>query len=470
MLPKGLLTEHSRSISFVLRGLDVFAMVLAGVIAYYYRFGNLSFPPIYNNAFLLASIFTLLFFPHFHIYDSMRGQPFTSTLKKLFQAILTVLIFLAGLAFITKTGANFSRIWFFAWCISSFGLLSILRFSLVLVLRVMRSHGLNEKRVLIIGAGEMGKRLVKNLQAAYWTGFRVTEILDDKVDEHESSILNIPIKKMPSDLSEYLKQAKNLHEIWIALPLCEEARVKQILFKLRHHTICIRYVLDVFGLGLLKQSITELAGFPTVNVNFTPMVGINRGVKAIEDRLLALIILLCISPLFLMIAVGIKLTSKGPIFFKQLRHGWDGKIIKIYKFRTMVVHQEKAGKVTQASINDDRVTPFGRFLRKTSLDELPQFVNVLQGKMSIVGPRPHAIEHNEYYKESINSYMQRHQVKPGITGWAQVNGWRGETDTLGKMQKRIEYDLQYIEHWSLWFDLKIIFLTLFKGLVNKNAY
>ena len=200
------------------------------------------------------------------------------------------------------------------------------------------------------------------------------------------------------------------------------------------------------------------------------MEGVNRFIKAAEDRILATLILVAISPLMLFIALGVKLSSPGPVLFKQKRHGWDGKPIKVYKFRTMRVHEEEEGKITQARRSDPRVTPFGAFLRRTSLDELPQFFNVLQGRMSIVGPRPHAVEHNEFYKEQVEAYMQRHRVKPGITGWAQINGWRGETDTLEKMRKRVEYDLYYIENWSLWFDLKIIFLTLFKGFVNKNAY
>ena len=172
----------------------------------------------------------------------------------------------------------------------------------------------------------------------------------------------------------------------------------------------------------------------------------------------------------LIIAIAIKLTSPGPVIFKQKRHGWDGRPIKVYKFRSMKIHQELDGKVTQAKQNDERITRLGAFLRKTSLDELPQFFNVLQGKMSIVGPRPHAIEHNELYKDQVEKYMLRHMVKPGITGWAQINGLRGETDTLEKMQKRVEYDLYYIENWSVWLDLKIIILSVFKGFINKNAY
>jgi putative colanic acid biosynthesis UDP-glucose lipid carrier transferase len=213
-----------------------------------------------------------------------------------------------------------------------------------------------------------------------------------------------------------------------------------------------------------------VAGLPVLNFSITPMMGINRLVKTLEDRILAFLLLLLISPLMFIIAIGVKLSSPGPAIFKQRRHGWDGKPITVYKFRTMKVHREEKGQITQASKNDSRITPFGAFLRRTSLDELPQFINVLQGQMSIVGPRPHAIEHNEQYKRLINDYVRRHKVKPGITGWAQVNGWRGETNILEKMQKRIEYDLWYIENWSLWFDLKIILLTVFKGFVGQNAY
>jgi Undecaprenyl-phosphate glucose phosphotransferase len=215
---------------------------------------------------------------------------------------------------------------------------------------------------------------------------------------------------------------------------------------------------------------SEVAGMPVLNLTASPMVGFAKFLKGLEDRLLALLLLLLVSPLMVAIAIGIKLSSPGPVFFKQKRHGWDGKPITIWKFRTMKVHQEENGKVTQATRNDTRVTKLGALLRHTSIDELPQFFNVLQGRMSIVGPRPHAIEHNEFYKDSVSRYMLRHKVKPGITGWAQINGYRGEIDNLEKMKKRIEYDLFYIENWSVWFDLKIIAATLIKGLINKNAY
>jgi putative colanic acid biosynthesis UDP-glucose lipid carrier transferase len=194
-----------------------------------------------------------------------------------------------------------------------------------------------------------------------------------------------------------------------------------------------------------------------------------RVVKRLEDLVVAGVICIFIIPVCFVIAVAIKLSSPGPVLFKQMRMGINGRKFKVYKFRSMVVHNE-SGSVTQATRNDVRITKVGAFLRRTSLDELPQFFNVLQGRMSVVGPRPHALAHNDYYKELVESYMQRHKVKPGITGWAQVSGYRGETDTLDKMQKRVEYDLWYIEHWSLWIDLKIIVLTFWKGFLNKNAF
>jgi len=193
-------------------------------------------------------------------------------------------------------------------------------------------------------------------------------------------------------------------------------------------------------------------------------------VKWFEDRIVASLILVLISPILLGVALAVKFTSKGPIIFKQKRHGWNGEEIEVYKFRSMYVHDESKGHVTQAKKGDSRITPLGAFLRRSSLDELPQFVNVLQGRMSIVGPRPHAVAHNMQYRELIPRYMLRHKVKPGITGWAQVNGLRGETDTVEKMEARVQADLFYIENWSLWFDLRIIFLTVFKGFFNTNAY
>lgn len=213
----------------------------------------------------------------------------------------------------------------------------------------------------------------------------------------------------------------------------------------------------------------EINGVPVVPLYESPLSGINMVFKRLEDIIVSLSILIVISPVLLIIACAVKFTSPGPVIFRQIRYGMDGKSIKVWKFRSMTV-MENDNNVTQATKHDLRVTKVGKFLRRTSLDELPQFFNVLFGQMSVVGPRPHAVSHNEQYRTLIKGYMLRHKVKPGITGLAQVNGWRGETDTLDKMQKRVEYDLLYIRNWSIWLDLKIIFLTIFKGFVNKSAY
>jgi len=376
---------------------------------------------------------------------------------------------LSGLSFFTKSGDAFSRTWFLLWMGFAVFFLILFRCSLLLFLRFMRTHGLNERRVVIVGAGELGIKFAETVQQALWTGFRIVTFMDDHAEKKPALIQNISVIKTPDHLSHYLT-TEQIDEIWLALPLYAEKRVKEILHALCHHPLTVRFVLNIFSLDLLNHSITDIAGFPVLNIRSTPMTGTNRIVKALEDRILSTIILLLISPLLLLIAIGVKLTSTGPIFFKQQRVGWDGRIINVYKFRTMIQHTEEAGKLTQATVEDKRVTAFGKFLRKTSLDELPQFINVLQGRMSIVGPRPHALAHNALYKDVIHTYMQRHRVKPGITGWAQVNGWRGETDTLAKMQKRVEYDLYYINNWSFLFDLKIIFLTVARGFINRNAY
>jgi putative colanic acid biosynthesis UDP-glucose lipid carrier transferase len=469
MLPKGLLKEYSRAISLMVKAMDMATVALAGWLAYYYRFDIASVSFFYSIAILIGVIATPIIFTFMDIYASIRGTSFVRHIMDLLQAVCLLAIFLAGISFFTKTGDVYSRTWFLIWMGAAFGLLVLVRCSLLLFFRFMRARGLNERRIAILGAGALGARLAEAVQQAMWTGFRIVTFIDDAAANKPNTIHHIPVIQTPDDLCDYL--AKNqIDEIWLAIPFRSEARVKEILHTLRHHTITTRFVLDIFGLDLLNHSITDVAGFPVLNIRSTPMVGINRLVKALEDRFLAAIILVLISPVLLAVALAIKLTSKGPVLFKQKRLGWDGRVIEIYKFRTMVQHEEKEGVITQAKQDDKRITKVGKFLRRTSLDELPQFINVLQGRMSIVGPRPHALAHNEMYKDSVHTYMQRHRVKPGITGWAQVNGWRGETDTLDKMQKRVEYDLYYINNWSLAFDLKIIFLTIFRGFINRNAY
>ena len=260
-----------------------------------------------------------------------------------------------------------------------------------------------------------------------------------------------------------------MHMVYLALPLRAEERLRQVVETLQDTTASVYFVPDVFTFSLLTAGFTDLRGIPLISLWETPFFGISGWVKRLEDLVLASLILLSVSPIMLLIALGVKLSSPGPIIFKQRRYGLDGHEIVVYKFRTMKVCEDGA-QVPQATQNDQRVTALGRFLRRTSLDELPQFFNVLQGTMSIVGPRPHAVAHNEYYRRLIPGYMLRHKVRPGLTGWAQVNGWRGETETLDKMEKRVEFDLDYLRRWSLGFDLKIIWLTVWRSLTDSQAY
>jgi Undecaprenyl-phosphate glucose phosphotransferase len=263
---------------------------------------------------------------------------------------------------------------------------------------------------------------------------------------------------------------RHVDEVWIAYTLEGRAQLTSALEQLNQCTAAIRIVPDLLSVELSNAVPSEVAGVSMLDLNRTPITGLNRVVKDVEDRLLAALALVLMTPFMVLIAIGIKVSSPGPVFFRQRRHGLRGEGFEILKFRTMHLHREEDGQVTQARRDDERVFGFGRFLRRSSLDELPQLLNVLSGQMSLVGPRPHAEAHNRYYQTIIERYMWRHAVKPGITGWAQVHGLRGETESVEKMEQRLEYDLYYIQNWSIWLDLEILALTLFRGILNPNAY
>lgn len=450
-----------------LHAFDWAGIVLAAGMAHRFYLGNWGLPAAYNVVIGIVVLLAALLFPRFNLYQAWRGASLFNEVRAVTLAWGLVLFLLFAFAFTTKMGIQFSRGWIGIWALLGWVVLISGRILLRVGLRWLRSHGFNQRRIVIVGTEGLGVEVARRLLVSPWIGLQVEGFFNASPATHAEP--GVPILGGVPDVAGYVAEER-IDQVWIALPLKEQDKVESLLHELRHSAVDIRFIPDIFGFRLLNHSVTEVAGFPVMNLSVTPMVGVNRVVKALEDRVLATLILLLISPLMLLIALGVKLTSPGPVLFKQKRLGWDGQPFKVYKFRSMVVHQEKGDQLTQASKGDARITPFGAFLRRTSLDELPQFYNVLKGRMSIVGPRPHAIEHNEQYKELVDDYMFRHKVKPGITGWAQINGWRGETDTLEKMRKRVEYDLYYIENWSLWFDLRIILLTVFKGFINKNAY
>lgn len=467
MLTRDHFRERSSLLAVIARGLDATAILLAGWIAHDIRMGRWVLPEHYQIALLLGALFTLVCFSALGTYQWSRGSSIPRQLRQVIVAWLLVAAVLMAVAVATKTNIHFSRQWMAWWLVLGAGTLVAGRIGLTLVLRTMRERGWNRSRIVLIGAGTQAAEVIERLRRAPWIGLEIEAVFSLEPRDSGSSA---GAEIRPLDELGTFVERQRIDEVWLTLPAGAEVHIPEILQQLAHSTAGIRYVPGIQDLLLMNPAISEVAGMAVLDLNVTSMQGINRILKCIEDRVLAAVILVLISPLLLAIAICVKLDSRGPALFKQRRNGVDGRPIKVYKFRTMDVDQPEFDKVHQACRDDPRVTRVGRFLRRTSLDELPQFFNVIQGRMSIVGPRPHALVHNEYYKHRVEAYMRRHCVKPGITGWAQVNGYRGETDTLEKMQKRVEHDLWYIDNWSLWLDLRIIALTLVRIWKDRNAY
>ncbi|MTD42693.1 undecaprenyl-phosphate glucose phosphotransferase [Erwinia sp. CPCC 100877] len=417
--------------------------------------------------YLLMALITLVVFQMIggitDFYRSWRGVRISTELQLLLQNWTLSLVFSAGLlAFNNDFKASFG-IWFCWYLLSSTGLV-LCRSCIRYAAGWMRNHGYNTRRVAIAGTLPVGVELMESFRKEPWLGFEVMGIY------HDPHPGGVP-PSWAGNFEQLVEDARagKIHNVYIAMAMKDEVHIRKLVRDLTDTTCSVMLIPDVFTFNILHSRTDEVNGVPVVPLFDTPLNGINRIIKRIEDIVLSSLILLLISPVLCAIALAVKLSSPGPIIFRQTRYGMDGRPIKVWKFRSMRVMENDA-VVKQATKGDPRVTRVGNFLRRTSLDELPQFINVFMGGMSIVGPRPHAVAHNEQYRSLIEGYMLRHKVKPGITGWAQINGWRGETDTLEKMEKRVEFDLEYIREWSLWFDIKIVFLTIFKGFVNKAAY
>ena len=324
------------------------------------------------------------------------------------------------------------------------------------------------RSVVVVGTGGLGVKVVTALTQSRDDAVDFIGYFDDRTDDRVHP-LAAPRRLGPlRDVAAYVTE-HGIREVYITLPLGSQPRIVALLEQVQGTTASLFFVPDVFGISIIQGHLRDVNGVPVVGICETPFTGTNSLIKRTSDIVLATAILVLISPLLLAIAIGVKLSSPGPVIFRQRRNGLDGGEITVYKFRSMRV-QDNGSVVRQATKGDPRTTPFGAFLRRSSLDELPQFVNVLQGRMSIVGPRPHAVAHNEEYRQIIKSYMVRHKVRPGITGWAQVNGHRGETDTLEKMRARVEFDLEYLRNWSLGLDLQIIARTIRVVFFDRNAY
>ncbi len=466
MFSKPLLKNYSGFINVFSRFSDPFAILLAAFVAYGLRFSfaDLDLPKDYRTLVIFSVLCTVLVFPVFGIYNSWRGQGLLHQARRIMSAWFAVVILIIIILFVLKISAGFSRIWLVTWMLLGLFFLVAFRLSLFWFLQYKRKRGKNLRHIIVVGAGELGQKVVNRVVNSPWMGYKISAIFDDDAALQSSKLQGIMVRGTISDVEKYVAK-NNIDEIWIALPFRSELRIKELLHDLRYYTLNIKLIPDIFGFSLLNHSMTEVADLPVVNISASPMDGVNRVLKRIEDTVISSLILLLIMPLMLVLAVGVKISSPGPVFYRQKRVSWNGKDFMMLKFRSMPVTDESDGLVWGCA-QQKNVTRFGKFIRRTSFDELPQFINVLKGDMAIVGPRPERTEFVEKFKQEIPGYMQKHMVKAGITGWAQINGWRGDTC----LKTRVEHDLYYIENWSLWFDLKIILLTIFKGFINKNAY
>jgi len=442
---------------------DPLLLVAGAFCAHWWRFGSLGLPLEYARLVAITLLFALLVLGASPLYRSWRGR---GVIAEVTQLLLQWSLIFTGLVLYTaaiQVTDELSRLWLGAW----FGL----SLSLVIGLRVMmraaaawvREHGMDLRSAVIVGTNSDAQRIVDTLRQNTWAGIDMRGWF--ATDSDRGTMEGLTSLGTLETLGSYV-EAQAIDQVWIALPMREEAAIALALNQLQHSTADIKFVPDLFGMHLLNHSVEQVAGLPVINLQQTPLHGSARLLKAVEDRVLAGLILLAILPLMLLIAMAVKLSSPGPVFYRQERMSWNNKTFWMLKFRSMPVDAEQASGAVWAKSGESRATSVGTFLRKTSLDELPQFINVLKGDMSIVGPRPERPVFVHKFKHEIPAYMKKHMVKAGITGWAQVNGWRGSTDLC----KRIECDLFYIENWSLWFDIKIVLLTLFKGFVHKNAY
>lgn len=442
------------------RAADLFALFMGGFIAYAMRFGSLiSMVERYQWMILSGTLMGLIVFSACGVYRSWRGAVRVELVVRIVHAfaILSGIIF--TYLYFTKTGARFSRLWLGLWLVDAFILSVGIRCVAYPVLNRIRSRGHNRKSVILIGDADSCRTAIARIRREPSSGFDIVQVR--LMDGAGCKTMAVPdCRAFDAEKDANLRA----DEIWVCLPLARGALVERILKSLSHCTGNVRYMPDMQGLRLLNHDISSVAGLYLLDMSCSPLSGTARLVKAMEDKLIAAIILVLSSPFLVLIALAVKATSRGPVFYRQERMSWNGKPFYMLKFRTMPVNSEAEG-VQWGRAKAKKTTPIGRWLRRSSLDELPQFINVLKGDMSIVGPRPERTRFVEKFKHEIPGYMQKHMVKAGITGWAQIHGWRGDTD----LHKRIEFDLWYVDNWSVWLDLKIIFLTAWRGFFHPHA-
>jgi len=462
--------DDQRIVVGALKAADALVVAGAGLAACFMRHGPEPIQKHYIVAIAIGALLAANYLRLGRLYRFEALRSFAAQFGPLTASWLAAVVTLLLIAYFGQLSESFSRIWAIYWFVTAYLGLVFVRATASALLHRWRLQGRLTNNVVVVGAGTFGTRLIRHLDRRQGDGIRVLGLFDDRTTRIPRSIAGHDVRGNVDDLLLFARHNR-IDQIIVALPWSAEARLRDILKKLQAVAADVTLCPGEAAFELPNMGYSDVGGVPMLTLQKPPLAGWNRVIKGLEDRTLALIGLIAVWPLLLAVSVAIKLSSPGPVLFCQKRYGFNNNEITVFKFRSMRWSpQDGEAQTCQARRNDERVTPIGHLLRSTSLDELPQLINVLLGDMSLVGPRPHAVSHNEEFAKIVDGYLARHRVKPGITGWAQVNGLRGETATTDLMRRRVQYDLDYIENWSLLFDLKIILLTFFTGFVHENAY
>jgi Undecaprenyl-phosphate glucose phosphotransferase len=466
-----MLKRHSKFFENLMLLGDLVLIAGCWLFAYYFRFygpidSELPIPPLAPYAWLLLPLVIVwsVSFKYFGLYRPRRISSRAREVWDIARASSFGALLLTAVTFFYR-GFSFSRLVFVIFAVTSIVVLSLARVFFREILRVFRRRGFNLRHVLVVGTGKTAEKVIDALHAHPELGLRVVGVLSEGLKPADRSFGGTPILGSYQEIRPVLDRCA-VDQVFIALPFRAGDLLESILGDLSDTMADIRLIPDFHGYVTLRGGIEEFEGLPFISLQDTPLYGWNALVKRTLDLVVGGLTLIVFAPLMALIALAIKATSAGPVLFRQERMGLDGSRFEMLKFRTMVADAEQETGAVWATPDDARVTLVGRFLRRTSLDELPQLINVLRGEMSLVGPRPERPPLIEKFRAQIPKYMLRHKVKAGMTGWAQIHGWRGNTS----LEKRIEHDIYYIENWSLWLDLKVLFLSLVRGFINRNAY
>jgi len=468
--PKRRFLISSQVVPGLIATMDSVVILAAALVSYFVIVGNLGDTNYYLAAIAFVWLTTLLLmnFAGLYEFDPIMA-PFAFT-DKIIIAFATTFLFLFAAAFSLKISIEYSRIWIGAFAFSASIATVVFRFVATNILGRLADRHVFSRNVLVVGSGEQMWKLLESINNSHPRFISLLGVFVQNSDEAPGQRTNYPILGNVIDLPAYIR-SNDVDDVFISLPWSADDQIAALINNLRELPVNVYLGADLVGFRLPFRSAPDHFGkLPLVEVMGRPLAGWGGVQKAALDYAAGTILTLLLLPMMMLIAAAIRLESKGPAIFRQRRYGFVNRIFAIYKFRTMTYRAIPEEKITQASKDDPRITRVGRLLRRLSLDELPQLFNVLNGTMSLVGPRPHAVEHNEEYARIIRGYFARHRVKPGMTGWAQVNGFRGETKTVADMEARVRQDIYYVENWSLLLDLKILLMTLVICVTGRNAY